>query len=89
MTPDTNIMALETTLLYILKFPVINKTNISLMQTSDVELTLILINWIVRFYEVTDLTKKINFREVMITVFWDITLVCQRYVLFTGTHVTD
>jgi len=44
MTPDTNIMALETTLLYILKFPVINKTNISLMQTSDVELTLILIN---------------------------------------------
>jgi len=43
----------------------------------------------VRFYEVTDLTKKINFREVKITVFWDITLVCQRYVLFTGTHVTD
>ena len=36
-------MALETTLLYILKFLVINKTNISLVQTSDVELTLILI----------------------------------------------
>jgi len=59
------------------------------MQTSDVELTLILINWIVRFDEVTDRTKKINFREVKITVFWDVTLVCQRYVLFTGIHVTD
>jgi hypothetical protein len=89
MKPDINIMALETTLMYILKFPVINKTNISLMQTSDVELTLISINWIVRFDEVTDLTKKINFREVKITVLWDVTLLCQRYVLYTGTHVTD
>jgi hypothetical protein len=44
MKPDTKIMALETTLLYILKFLVISKTNISLMQTSDVEMTLILIN---------------------------------------------
>ena len=75
--------------MYILKFPVINKTNISLMQTSDVELTLISINWIVRFDEVTDLTKKIDFREVKITVLWDVTLLCQRYVLYTGTHVTD
>jgi hypothetical protein len=59
------------------------------MQTSDVELTLISINRIIRFHGVTDLTKKVNFREVKITVAWDVTLLCQTYVLFTGTHVTD
>jgi hypothetical protein len=42
-----------------------------------------------RFDEVTDLTKTNQLQgSYKITVFWDVTLLCKRHVLLTGTNVT-